>query len=548
MSEVEIDYDNDNESEVEIDYDNGSNISIPSDFTNENNMSDDDTVYEIENNFGDDNLSVDKNEIDDDNLSVDKNEIDDDNLSVDKNEIDDDNLSVDKNEIDDDNLSVDNVNTYQQSKNIQNIQNILVENNKESTAMYSVLAGLTAAIGLATNSPAALIGSMLLAPIGNIITQLSIINALDSKSDDLAKIAYQRDYLKIIGVNINVFNILNVDNQFNMAFKYSNIQVDGLCVYKNKIYYTSNDIIYIPEVEVSYKTYKISNMKIIIDSSKEEIYAQYVQNVSRSNNDYDNQLKKISFWKILPFVYDYLKSKIEYTKIKDVTGYRTFYINDKVVNSIEYIPISQLRKEIIEHEKSDNPLSFIMNNKKYKFWNVAGWGVVMCLLSVLIGVICGVIFGSIQHTHLVTLNELYERLEKAKPMEKESVQLEINEAISPTRLYFFDLPSKLMTDTSKLENAFGMIVIAICAGFILPNIVKNKDTTRLVGIGIATSLIPPLINLGLYIGLWIFSKFKKDSKLKITEDDILQAMYNSIIIFIINFGILFTMMTNRLKV
>jgi len=78
-----------------------------------------------------------------------------------------------------------------------------------------------------------------------------------------------------------------------------------------------------------------------------------------------------------------------------------------------------------------------------------------------------------------------------------------------------DWPTNQMMDRAKPINAIYMIFIALLCGIALPITLINKSGTKLVAIGIATALIPPIANIGLSLSLKkendIIKKFKKNS-------------------------------------
>ena len=64
-----------------------------------------------------------------------------------------------------------------------------------------------------------------------------------------------------------------------------------------------------------------------------------------------------------------------------------------------------------------------------------------------------------------------------------------------------DWPTNQMMDRAKPINAIYMIFIALLCGIALPITLINKSGTKLVAIGIATALIPPIANIGLSLSL-----------------------------------------------
>jgi hypothetical protein len=528
---------NDSISEIEID--NNSTISIPESIL----------MYNIDNNGdnnGDNNSdnngdSIASSEFEVELESNDSSENDNNGDNNDNNDTNDtngfgDNDTNDNNDNNSDNGDNDNISIFQKA---------LVDSSKETNLLTAGLAGLTAAIGLATNNPSAIIGSMLMSPIGDIITQLAIIRALDSKSSELAQNSFQKEYFKSIGINIQKFDI----SADSIKFKHTQITIDGMFIYKNDSYYISNDIVYDHNGN-------ISKIVMEIDATKYNDYLKFKEDDTQSKLNYETELKKISNWKFIPFAYNYFKSKIPEPQIVDRSGYRRFIYtlhnreNKNITKSIRILTIDQIRKDLMNYEciSLESYFTFFANGKKYKFWDVAGWGVVMCLTTIIIGIFCGFTFGNLQNGHEKSLSILKERLSKAKTYETEDIKNEIDKLNDESKFFYFTLPTQEMASRTKLENSIGMIVIAICVGFILPNAIKYTNAVKIAGVGIAISLLPPLINFGMYLGLWILSKFDEDTTISLSENDILDAMFTSIVVFIINFAILFTITTFRLDV
>ena len=89
-----------------------------------------------------------------------------------------------------------------------------------------------------------------------------------------------------------------------------------------------------------------------------------------------------------------------------------------------------------------------------------------------------------------------------------------------------DWPTEQMLERADPINAFYMVFIALLCGIALPIALINNSGIKLVAIGIATALIPPIANIGLSLSL------KKDTiKDKKYEDN---AILTGISIFIIN--------------
>ena len=93
-------------------------------------------------------------------------------------------------------------------------------------------------------------------------------------------------------------------------------------------------------------------------------------------------------------------------------------------------------------------------------------------------------------------------------------------------------PTKEMISRATPFDLVYMILIAAICGFALPFCLKAKNGIRVVGIGIATALIPPLANVGL--SLSIDTKTKPELK-----EYRKQAFYTGFAIVIVNILLLY---------
>lgn len=93
--------------------------------------------------------------------------------------------------------------------------NILVENHRSNPILFSFLSAILASIGLATDSYSTIIGSMLLSPIGNLITLKNVYDLLLE-----AKVPLKRKYQNwIISVIIVVIIIIGVSYLVGKIFQ-----------------------------------------------------------------------------------------------------------------------------------------------------------------------------------------------------------------------------------------------------------------------------------------------------------------------------------------
>lgn len=93
------------------------------------------------------------------------------------------------------------------------------------------------------------------------------------------------------------------------------------------------------------------------------------------------------------------------------------------------------------------------------------------------------------------------------------------------------LPSKEMKSRSTSKGIFETFLIAIACVIALPWGFKNNDTTLLMAIGIATALLPPLVNIGINYGVHFYNKKRMENSEKVIKNSFIY----SLLIFLINF-------------
>ena len=64
------------------------------------------------------------------------------------------------------------------------------------------------------------------------------------------------------------------------------------------------------------------------------------------------------------------------------------------------------------------------------------------------------------------------------------------------------LPSKEMKSRSNKDNLLESILIVLCCSISFSSAYINSDITTIISIGIATALLPPLVNIGLNYGVY----------------------------------------------
>jgi ABC-type lipoprotein release transport system permease subunit len=109
--------------------------------------------------------------------------------------------------------------------------------------------------------------------------------------------------------------------------------------------------------------------------------------------------------------------------------------------------------------------------KFFEVFFVQGLGA--CVIGIIVGYICGMIFAAIQT--------------------KEET--------------FIQIPTNEMKNFTQIERSIGMVVISVVAGLILPEAIKSRNYTIITGISIAIALVPPatilikITYMDLFIGL-----------------------------------------------
>lgn len=390
-----------------------------------------------------------------------------------------------------------------EKKCISDMKRALVNNTKEDPMFYTTLAAITAAVGLATNSPATVIGSMLLSPINNIIIRLSIILNFNAQhrfkktQSNFSRQAFQEDYLKKLGIPVKYLYVNNnKNNKLNIQLKFNE----------------KGNIDYI---------YKYKSMVLFGYDDDDKIYDQYGESKFKKDNITN--------------------------KITNITS------NQDITSKIKSVTVKEVAAEIRKNEKQRLlPLKEVYMGKKYKFWDILGWAIIMCIWTIIIGIICSLCFGKFQiqqqREKLQKIERLQERIsQESDPEEKISLEKKLENAKSD-RVPWFILPTIEMTDRTKLVNAIGMIFIAICAGVILPEATRYNNSIKLVGIGIATALLPPLVNIGMYLGLMILNAVEpsNDQFSKLSNEDIINAIFTGGLVFVINFILIIGIASTRM--
>lgn len=94
-------------------------------------------------------------------------------------------------------------------------------------------------------------------------------------------------------------------------------------------------------------------------------------------------------------------------------------------------------------------------------------------------------------------------------------------------------PTQEMSDRAQVSNALYMIPIALVCGIALPFAIRRNNTVALVGIGIATALLPPLVNIGISTST-LMIKGKTEELERERKEYFEESVMTGIIIFVIN--------------
>jgi len=353
---------------------------------------------------------------------------------------------------------------------LKDLQDALVDSTKDNSSFYAILASITAAVGLATNSPTAVIGSMLLSPIGDLIVRLSLVSNFwihkkrgNTDHQNFSRKAFQERFLERLGIPTHKFVIRNVgkgDKSRMILWLKAKSSEDEDDVFKDEILqiFKYHDVLYF-------------NLN---DGDNNQIFS--------------------------------LNGTLKFLRSDEGNMYIIKDGNDKTdkfidVDKFNIIEMKEIRKKIIDYEEQSWTPG--KNPKKYYVYSILWTSFWVCAICIFIGFICGYVFYSLRDNT------------------------------------DFKIPTKEMIDRTKIENAYGMIFIAAAAGLVLPYAVRRKNAIRLVGINIATALLPPLVNIGLYLGI-ILKKREEGTFTKGTEEynSLMEAIGTGFLIFGINFILL----------
>ena len=93
------------------------------------------------------------------------------------------------------------------------------------------------------------------------------------------------------------------------------------------------------------------------------------------------------------------------------------------------------------------------------------------------------------------------------------------------------LPSKEMSDRISGKRIWQTFLISLVCAITLSQALKNDDILLIMSIGIATSLIPSLVNIGLTYGIHKADKLRMKNSIK----NVINSKKNGLVTFIINF-------------
>ena len=85
----------------------------------------------------------------------------------------------------------------------------------------------------------------------------------------------------------------------------------------------------------------------------------------------------------------------------------------------------------------------------------------------------------------------------------------ITMALVNSKLEYFSVPTKEMEDRVSMPKYIGNILIPILAGMVMSVANYYDDYVVLAGIGLVIAFLPPIVNAGLYHGVFLFDNMNK---------------------------------------
>ena len=85
----------------------------------------------------------------------------------------------------------------------------------------------------------------------------------------------------------------------------------------------------------------------------------------------------------------------------------------------------------------------------------------------------------------------------------------ITMALVNSKLEYFSVPTKEMEDRVSMPKYIGNILIPILAGMVMSVANYYDDYVVLAGIGLVIAFLPPIVNAGLYHGVFLFDNINK---------------------------------------
>lgn len=102
---------------------------------------------------------------------------------------------------------------------------------------------------------------------------------------------------------------------------------------------------------------------------------------------------------------------------------------------------------------------------------------------------------------------------------------------------YFKYPTEEMINRTEIKNVYGDIMVALIAGVLVSFGMYYKDLIVIVGIGLAISILPPIVNSGLYSGIYLYEKYIDNNDLNeinMSHDEMLKKASTSFNLGIIN--------------
>lgn len=77
-------------------------------------------------------------------------------------------------------------------------------------------------------------------------------------------------------------------------------------------------------------------------------------------------------------------------------------------------------------------------------------------------------------------------------------------AIANCKTNYFKYPTTEMLKRTEITNIYGDIMVALIAGILVTYGMYHKDLIVIVSVGLAISVLPPIVNSGLFHGIYLY--------------------------------------------